>query len=257
MPIGHERGDRRGDLRPGQHPAGQLDRDLGLDRYAPAVSAHRAVRRADRGLRPEQVVHGLDDEQVDATLEESVGELLVRRAQVVERIWPSDGNFVPGPIDPATHRRRARRRDIGRRPPSRSVALASRARGRGPRCRTRRGRPRSRRRSSVSMTSTPTSRNERWSSLDDVGPGRARGPRCTPRGRRPPKSSAVELRELEVRPGRAVEDDGCRARAPRGTGDSSARMRSGSCGRERPLRHQATGAPADSISPMRIYTRDW
>ncbi len=78
-----ERRDRGPDLGAGQHASGQLDGDLGLDRHDASVPDHGAVTGGDGGLAREQVEHRLDDQQVDAALQESVGQLLVARREVV------------------------------------------------------------------------------------------------------------------------------------------------------------------------------
>ena len=78
-----ERRDRRADLGAGEHPTGQLDRHLGLDRHDATVSDHGAMTGRDRGLAREQVVDRLDDQQVDAAVEEPERHLLVTGREVV------------------------------------------------------------------------------------------------------------------------------------------------------------------------------
>ena len=67
-------GDQRGaDLGARQHAAGQLDRDLGLDRDGAADLLHRGPAPVHGRLDAEQVELGLDQEQVDAPLEQAAG----------------------------------------------------------------------------------------------------------------------------------------------------------------------------------------
>ena len=81
-----------------------LHRHLHLDRH---LAARRPPWRdgADhRGLGLQAGRTGLDEEQVDATLEETTGHApRTRRAASANDTWPSEGSLVPGPIEPATH----------------------------------------------------------------------------------------------------------------------------------------------------------
>ncbi len=97
---GEERRDRRPDLGAREHPAGELDRHLRLDRHSPAVAPHRSVGRADRSLRTQEVVHRLDDQKVDAAFQQAVGELLVGVAKVVEGDLAEGGELGPRPHRP-------------------------------------------------------------------------------------------------------------------------------------------------------------
>jgi hypothetical protein len=74
---------RRPDLGAREHPSRELDRHLGLDWHDAPVSDHRAVTGRDGGLARQQVVDGLDDQQVDAAFEESERHLLVTGGEVV------------------------------------------------------------------------------------------------------------------------------------------------------------------------------
>ena len=74
----------RADLGAEQHPAGELDRHLHLDRHLAAGVAHRTAAGLHRRLGLEQVVAGLDEEQVDSAFEQPAGEHLVGVAKVDE-----------------------------------------------------------------------------------------------------------------------------------------------------------------------------
>ena len=67
---GHQPG---ADLGPDQHAAVLLDCDLHLDRHLPAGGGHGPPGAADAGLGRQQVVLGLDHEQVDAAVEQGAG----------------------------------------------------------------------------------------------------------------------------------------------------------------------------------------
>ena len=73
---GLDAGEGGADLGPGQHPAGQLDGDLHLHRQVDAGSPHRLPGALDRGLGAEEVELGLDDHQVDSTVDQASGLLL-------------------------------------------------------------------------------------------------------------------------------------------------------------------------------------
>ena len=76
----------------------------GTSRPARAIARRR---RDDRGLALEQVLHGLDEQHVDAALEQAVHLQDVGVAEVGEaRCAPSDGSLVPGPTEPTTKRGR-------------------------------------------------------------------------------------------------------------------------------------------------------
>ena len=85
-----ERDQRRADLGPRQHPAGQLDRHLGLDRHLTADVGHRLAAAVHAGLDAQQVELGLQQEQVDTAAEQPaclLGDLLAQLlvADVAER----------------------------------------------------------------------------------------------------------------------------------------------------------------------------
>ena len=182
---GVEHGERGADLGAGQHAAGELDRDLGLERHLPAERHHGAPRAVDGGLHGEQVELGLDQQEVDAALEEAEGLLLVGIAELGVGDVPQRGELgarAHGAGDPARALRAWRTRPARRRrarPPSGS----GRAPGRPSRTRPAR------------RTSSRTCRSRRRRSPPrrrSGGPGpRRRGAsrratRCTPRapGRR-------------------------------------------------------------------------
>ena len=68
---GVERGERGADLGAGQHAAGELDGDLHLDRHLAADRRHGPAAADHRGLAAEQVELRLDEEQVDAAVEQA------------------------------------------------------------------------------------------------------------------------------------------------------------------------------------------
>ena len=84
-------------------PPGRLDGDLDLQRHL-RPAALIALPAADhRRLGLQEVHAGLDDEEVDAAVEEATRPAPHRRrARLAKRMWPSDGSLVPGPIEPAT-----------------------------------------------------------------------------------------------------------------------------------------------------------
>ncbi len=88
-----DRGERRSDLGAGEHAAGQLDGDLGLDRHRAASGGHRLAGADDRGLQAEQIELGLDDERIDAALDQRAGLHLVRVTQRRERDLPERGEL--------------------------------------------------------------------------------------------------------------------------------------------------------------------
>ena len=79
---------RGADLGAGEHAAGELDRDLRLERHLAAGGGHRPAAPIDAGLEAEQVELGLDEQQVDAALEQPAALLLVGVAQVGEADLP-------------------------------------------------------------------------------------------------------------------------------------------------------------------------
>ena len=100
-----ERGDRGADLGADEHAAGRLDRDLHHEREERAGRGHRPAGAVDRGLGLEQVVDGLDEEDVDAAREQPDDlRLVVVAEDRRSAMWPSDGSLVPGPIEPITNR---------------------------------------------------------------------------------------------------------------------------------------------------------
>ena len=69
---GVEGGEGGTDLGAGQHRAGELHGDLHLDRHLAAEGGHRPAGADHGGLGAEQVELRLDEEQVDAALEQAV-----------------------------------------------------------------------------------------------------------------------------------------------------------------------------------------
>ena len=70
---GGQGGQRRADLGAGQHPAGHLNGDLNLQRHLPPDRGHGPAATVDGCLGPEQVVLGLDDEQVHPAVQQAPG----------------------------------------------------------------------------------------------------------------------------------------------------------------------------------------
>ena len=79
-----ERGEGGADLGAGEHRAGDLHGHLHLDRQLLAGGGHRPAAGDHRRLGAEEVELGLDEEQVDAALEQSAGLDLVGVAQFGE-----------------------------------------------------------------------------------------------------------------------------------------------------------------------------
>ena len=102
-----ERRERGADLGADEQAAGGLDRDLHHQRDLAPGRRHRPAGGDDRGLALEQVLHRLDEQHVDAAVEQAVDHHLVVVAELGERrSAPSDGSLVPGPIEPTTKRGR-------------------------------------------------------------------------------------------------------------------------------------------------------
>ena len=78
---GVEGGERGADLGAREHAARELDGDLDLQRHAPAGRDHGALGRVDGGLGLEEVVDGLDEDEVDAAGDERGRLFLVGVAQ--------------------------------------------------------------------------------------------------------------------------------------------------------------------------------
>ncbi len=80
-----ERGKSGADLRAGQHPSGQLDRHLHLERDFTTRGSHCLASTFDGGLGPEQVELCLDDQQVGATIDQPRGLIAVGGGEVAIR----------------------------------------------------------------------------------------------------------------------------------------------------------------------------
>ena len=85
------------DLGAGQHAAGELDGDLRLDRHLAPDGGHGPAGADHRRLEAEQVELGLDEEQVDAALEQAGGLDLVGVAQLGEADLAERGELGAGP----------------------------------------------------------------------------------------------------------------------------------------------------------------
>ena len=93
---GIEGGKGAPDLGAEQHPPGQLDRHLHLDRHRPACVGHGPATADDGGLGLEQILDRLDDQEVDATVEQAPGRLLVAVALVGEGDLAERGDLGAG-----------------------------------------------------------------------------------------------------------------------------------------------------------------
>ena len=94
---GAERGNRGTDLGTGQHAAGQFNRDLGLDWYDATVADHGALAGGNGGLTREEVEHRLHEQDVNATLQETVGHLFVAGREFVVRDLAEGGELGARP----------------------------------------------------------------------------------------------------------------------------------------------------------------
>jgi hypothetical protein len=99
-------GDGRADLRPEQHRAGQLDRDLRDEHDAASAGRHRPLRPDHRGLDLQQVLGRLDEDRVDPALDHRLALLLVGVAQAgVRRV--AEGRQLGARPDRPDHPARA------------------------------------------------------------------------------------------------------------------------------------------------------
>ena len=104
-----ERRRKRLDVLPGQHRAHRLDRAGDRDRHAPAQPRRtRARSRSAPALMLSVSWHGLQQQQVDAALDEARGLLLVGVSISSSKVMPpvTEMALVVGPIEPATKRGR-------------------------------------------------------------------------------------------------------------------------------------------------------
>ena len=102
-PSGSDGRQRRADLTAQQHRAGGLDGDVGEHRDVPSGLGHRPSRSQHRGLELQQVLAGLHQDGVGASVQHAECGLGVG---VANRPWysvcPRVGSLVPGPIEPST-----------------------------------------------------------------------------------------------------------------------------------------------------------
>ena len=99
-PHGVERGEGGLDLGARQHPAGELDRHLQLEGHAPAEACHRPTGAPDGRLGLQQVVDGLDEQEIDAAGDQAVRLLLVGVPEIGERDLPEGGELGARPHAP-------------------------------------------------------------------------------------------------------------------------------------------------------------
>ncbi len=95
-----QRGQRRTDLGAEQHGAGGLHRDVHDHRNGDAAGGHGAAGTDDRRLGLQQVLAGLHDDRVDATLQHAGRLLLVGVAQGAVRRVAEGGQLGAGPDRP-------------------------------------------------------------------------------------------------------------------------------------------------------------
>ena len=203
------------DLGAGQHGAGQLDGHLALDGQAAAGRSHGPPGAVDGRLGLEEVEDRLDDDQVDAALDQGVGLLLVGVAEV-------------GVGDLAERGELGARADAAGHPPGpvRGGEVVGRLAGEGGGGQVQLAHP-------VGQAVLGQHRGEgpEGVGLDDVAADleKDRWTRSTASGRvttsislqpsssGPPKSSAVSSGQLQVGAHGAVEDDDPLARRPSGS----------------------------------------
>ena len=77
-----QRGERAGDVRPEQHPSAGIERHLRLDRHAAAEVAEETLEAGDGRLHLEDVLRGLDEQDVHAAFDQR---LRLRIVGVFER----------------------------------------------------------------------------------------------------------------------------------------------------------------------------
>ena len=93
---GIEHGQRGADLGAGQHAPGQLDGHLALQRHVAVEGDHGAPGAVDRGLDRQHVELRLDQQQVDAALEQPERLLLVGVTELGVRDVPERGELRAG-----------------------------------------------------------------------------------------------------------------------------------------------------------------
>ena len=162
------------------------------------VARHGPPGPVDGRLGLQQVEDGLDDDEVDAALDEGRGLFLVGIAKVGVPDLPRVGNLVPGPMLPATHRGRSgvEKSSAAARASVAAARLSSRTRWAWPySASTGAKAPKA----SVSTTSQPTSRNDRWTR--SMTSGRVTtSSSLQPSSSGPPKSSAVSSASCRLVP---------------------------------------------------------
>ena len=193
------------DLGAGQHGAGQFDGDLGLDGQVHAGRLHGPAGAVDGRLGLQEVEDRLDDDEVDAALDEGRGLLLVGVPQVGVADLAEGGELGAG-ADAAGHppgRSGVEKSSAAPRASAAAARLSSRTRWAWPySASTGAKAPKV----SVSTTSQPTSKNDRW--IWSTASGRVTtSSSLQPSRSGPPKSSAVRFGQLQVGAHGAVEDD--------------------------------------------------
>ena len=201
---GVEGGQGGADLGAHEHAAGGLDGHLDLDRHLSRPAVGHGPPAADDGrLGLQEILDGLDDEQVDAAVEQPGGRLLVAVALLDEGDLAERGDLGARP-ERAGHPAAVGR--PGRRPPGRCGPTWRPARGSGaarPYSASTQGRQP---KLSVSTTSQPTSKKRPVQVGDHVGPGVDQDLVAALEGGAA-EIVGPEVAQLQVGAGGAVEDD--------------------------------------------------
>ena len=212
---GVEDGEGGADLGARQHAAGQLDRDLGLQRDEPVRGHHGAPGAVDRSLDGEQVELRLDQQEVDAPLEEPERLLLVGVPELGVRDVPEGGELGARPHgarDPAEPLGRGElvadgARQLGRPPRELACPVAQAVLGQHDRGRA----------EGVGLDDVAADLEERAVDLGHEVRARLDEPLVAAFELGSTEVVGAEPEQLQVRPHGAVEDDDAVARGPGGT----------------------------------------
>ena len=192
-----EDGEDGGDVGAEQHPAGDVQGHLRLDRDGATARLERLPGAEDRCLDLEEVLGGLDEEDIDTAGEQALGLLLERCDQVAEaepaQARVAAGGQEPGRAHAAGDEARLLGAGvlIGETPGQpRGLLIELRVRSRAPHSARRGGVDWN---VHVSMTSAPTSRKERWTRSTSSGLW-STSPSTHPSSAGPPNCSTVGSR---------------------------------------------------------------
>ena len=257
---GVEDGEGSADLGARQHAAGQLDRDLGLQRDEPVQRHHGAPGAVDRRLDREQVELRLDQQEVDAAFEQPERLLLVGVPELGERDVPEGGELGARPHgagDPAGALGRGElvadgAGELGRPPRELARPVAQSVLGQHDRGRA----------EGVGLDDVAADLEERAVDLGHQVGARLDEPLVAPLELGTAEVVGAEPEQLQIRPHGAVEDDdAARQRLQvrgRGRVEPSEKLRGGGHHPYRiPAAHPASGtAPvASGLVGPRIYTK--